>query len=70
MVVLDGVAGIEVSTEKVWEFAEDLSFPAALVVNKLDRERSSFERAVESYSRDVRPTAVPVHLPLGAEKTF
>src|SRR5947209_8383501 len=47
LVVLDGVAGIEVSTEKVWGYAEEFQLPTAIVVNKLDRERSSFEHTVE-----------------------
>jgi elongation factor G len=69
-VVLDGVAGVEVSTEKVWKFAEELKLPCALMVNKLDRERSSFERAVESVNERFGRAAVPVHLPLGSEKNF
>src|SRR5690348_10495735 len=44
VVLLDGVAGVEVSTEKVWQFAQEFELPSALLVNKLDRERSSFER--------------------------
>ena len=42
MVVVDGVAGVEVQTEKVWGFAEEFKLPRILVINKLDRERSSF----------------------------
>jgi elongation factor G len=37
VLLLDGVAGVEVSTEKVWQFAEEFNLPCALVVNKLDR---------------------------------
>ena len=70
IVVLDGVAGVEVSTEKVWKFAEEFKLPCALVVNKLDRERSSFERVLESVHERFGRAAVPVHLPLGAEKNF
>lgn len=70
LVLLDGVAGIEVSTEKVWKFAEDLKLPAAIFVNKLDRERSSFERVVEGIHETFGRAAVPVTLPLGSEKNF
>src|SRR5262249_50243891 len=48
LVVVDGVAGVEVQTEKVWAFATDYKLPRAILINKLDRERSSFERALES----------------------
>jgi elongation factor G len=70
LVLLDGVAGIEVSTEKVWKFAEDFKLPAAIFVNKLDRERSSFERVVEGIHETFGRAAVPVTLPLGSEKNF
>jgi elongation factor G len=70
MVLLDGVAGVEVSTEKVWKFAEEFKLPCVLVVNKLDRERSSFQRVLESVHERFGRAAVPVHLPLGAEKAF
>ncbi len=70
VVILDGVAGVEVSTEKVWQFAADMNLPCILIVNKLDRERSSFERALESIHNRFGRAAVPIHLPLGQEKSF
>jgi elongation factor G len=70
MTLLDGVAGIEVSTEKVWSFAEELKLPAALLVNKLDRERSSFDRVVENIHEVFGRTATPIQLPIGTEKNF
>src|SRR6266481_3739931 len=48
LVVVDGVAGVEVETEEVWEFAKAFDLPRLLVVNKLDRENASFARALES----------------------
>ena len=70
VVLLDGVAGIEVSTEKVWTFAEEFGLPAAIVVNKLDRERSSFERVLEGINEKFGRAAVPIQLPVGSEKSF
>lgn len=70
LIVLDGVAGIEVSTEKVWTFAADFNLGAAIVVDKLDRERSSFERVVEGIHESFGRSAVPIQLPIGSEKNF
>ena len=70
IVVVDGVAGVEVQTEKVWAFAEEFALPRAIVINKLDRERSSFDRAVESVQSVFGRGAIPIHLPIGAEKDF
>ncbi len=70
LVLLDGVAGIEVSTEKVWTFAEEFGLASAFVVNKLDRERSSFERVIEGIHETFGRSAVPVQIPVGSEKNF
>jgi len=70
LVVVDGVAGVEVQTERVWEFAEGFNQPRAFFVNKLDRERSSFERAVESIHEFFGRHCFPIHLPIGAERDF
>ena len=70
LVVVDGVAGVEVQTEKVWSYANDYKLPRALVINKLDRERSSFERALASVHESFGRTAIPVQLPIGAERDF
>jgi elongation factor G len=70
LVVVDGVAGVEVQTEKVWGFADEFNLPRAIVINKLDRERSDFDRALASVHEIFGRTAVPVQLPLGSEKDF
>src|SRR6266571_247146 len=70
LLVVDGVAGVEVQTEEAWGYAEGFDLPRLFVVNKLDRENASFARAVESITKAFGRQAVPVHIPIGAEKTF
>ena len=70
LVLVDAVAGVEVQTEKVWSFANDYKMPRALIINKLDRERSSFDRALESIQTFFGRTAIPIQLPWGAERDF
>jgi elongation factor G len=70
LVVVDAVAGVEVQTEKVWSFAADYDQPRAIVIDKLDRERSSFDRTLESIHDRFGRTAVPVQLPVGEERGF
>ncbi len=70
LLLVDAVAGVEVQTEKVWQFAADFKIPRAFVINKLDRDRSSFERALESIHEVFGRHAVPIHLPMGSEKDF
>jgi elongation factor G len=70
LVVVDGVAGVEVQTEKVWSYADNYKLPRAVAINKLDRERSSFERALASVQETFGRTAIPVQIPIGAERDF
>jgi elongation factor G len=70
VVVVDAVAGVEVQTEKLWSEAAALGLPRIVVLNRLDRERASLERALESLRRDCAREIIPVQLPLGEEKAF
>jgi elongation factor G len=70
IVLVDGVAGVEVQTEKTVSFADEFALPRAFLVNKLDRERASFDRALESIQNVFGRTVVPVQLPIGAERDF
>lgn len=70
LVVVDAVSGVEVSTEKVWEAAEDLSIPRIVVLNRVDRERASLERSLESLHGVFGRAIVPIQLPIGQEKNF
>jgi elongation factor G len=70
LVVVDGVSGVEVQTEKVWEFADHYKLPTALVVNKLDRERAGFERVLENIRENFGRTTLPIQLPIGSERDF
>jgi len=70
VVVVCGVAGVEVGTEKVWEMLEEFKLPRLFVVNKLDRENSDYKRTLNSLRQIFGRQAVPVQLPLGKEKDF
>lgn len=68
--VVCGVAGVEVGTEKVWEMLEELSLPRIIIINKMDRENANFKRALESIHQFFGRLVVPVELPIGEENNF
>jgi elongation factor G len=70
LVIVDAVAGVEVQTEKVVSFADEFQLPRGFVINKLDRERASFERSLASIHEIFGRAAIPVQLPIGEEKNF
>ena len=70
LVLVDGVSGVEVQTEKVWRIAGDYHLPRAIIINKLDRERADFYRALESVQETFGRAAIPIQIPIGVERDF
>jgi elongation factor G len=52
--ILDGVAGVEAQTEKVWIQANNYSIPRIIFVNKLDREGAAFGRTIKEIGSRLR----------------
>jgi elongation factor G len=69
-IVVSGVTGVEVTTEKVWKFAAEYELPRIVVVNKMDRERSSASRTLDALQKKFGKNVVPIQLPMGEEKDF
>ena len=70
LIVVDAVAGVEVQTEKVWGYAEDYGLARLILVNRMDRENASFERALASIEPSFGRAAVAIAIPVGEEKAF
>src|SRR4029078_6769958 len=65
--VVNGVMGVEVSTRRLWERAQELGVARLVYVNMLDRERADFFRALESLKEAFGPHAVATEIPIGSE---
>ncbi len=70
IVVVDGVAGVEVVTERVWNDCEEYKTPRLIVVNRMDRDRANAERVLESVTNAFGRNVVPIELPIGSEKNL
>jgi elongation factor G len=70
VIVVDAVAGVEVQTEKVSKFAQEHGLPRLCFVNRMDRERADFGRALDSIQRRLKGRFVPLQLPVGQESGF
>ncbi len=66
--VVSGVDGVEVQTEQLWKVAEDEGIPRAVVVTKLDRDRSSFERTLDQLRDSFGKAIAPIQVPIGSEE--
>ncbi len=70
LVVVDGVHGIEVQTEKTWQYANEFMLPRFMVINKIDKEHADFGHALETASSSFARSIVPFTLPIGKEGDF
>jgi elongation factor G len=70
LVVVDGVKGVEVQTEKTWAYANEFILPRMMVITKLDKEHSDFGQALESAQSRFSRAIIPFTLPIGREKDF
>jgi len=70
VVVVDGVAGVEVVTERVWNYCEEFKTPRLIVASRMDRERADATRVLESLTKAFGRTVIPLELPIGKEKGF
>lgn len=68
--VVSAVEGVEVQTEVIWKLAAELGLPRMVFVNKLDRERASFERTLDQLRSTFGAGIAPLELPIGAEQEF
>jgi elongation factor G len=68
--IVSGVDGVEVQTEQLWRAAEEEGIPRAVVVTKLDRDRSSFERTLDQLRDSFGKAIAPIQVPIGAEDSL
>ena len=68
--VVSAVEGVEVQTEIAWRLAAQRDLPRMVFINKLDRERASFERTLDQLRETFGAGIAPLELPIGEETAF
>ncbi len=68
--VVSAVDGVEVQTENMWRMAEELGVPRMIFINKLDKERASFDRTLDALRSRFGAGIAPIELPIGEEAAF
>lgn len=70
VILLDAVSGVEVGTELVWGYADEVDLPRIMFVNKMDRDNADFYRALKEAQESLEGNIIPFQLPIGAQDTF
>ncbi|HEY0752561.1 MAG TPA: elongation factor G [Ktedonobacteraceae bacterium] len=70
LVVVTAEKGVEVGTELTWQYADERHLPRVVLVNKLDRENTSFASALDSLRAQFGSRVVPLQIPIGEQADF
>src|SRR5260370_12556003 len=70
LVVVTAEKGVEVGTELTWQYADERKLPRMVLINKLDRENTSFDQALESLRNQFGLKVVPLQLPFTEQTRF
>lgn len=70
VLVLSGISGVEVGTEKLWDYAQDYELPIIFFINKLEREGSSYFKSLEELINIFGNSVIPLVIPLGEGNSF
>jgi elongation factor G len=65
--VVNGVLGVEVGTQRLWQRAQELGVARLVYVNMLDRERADFFRTLAALKDAFGPHVVATEIPIGSE---
>ncbi|GAB4276775.1 MAG: elongation factor G [Deferrisomatales bacterium] len=70
VLVVSAEGGLKFEAEKLWQYCDDYGLPRVVFVNRMDKERASFEQTLEALRGAFDVPLVPVWLPVGAEAAF
>jgi elongation factor G len=70
VVVVSGMGGVEVGTEKVWEYCEERGLPRMFYVSLMDKEHADFEKVYGQIKERLTPKVIPVEIPVGEGPDF
>jgi elongation factor G len=70
VIVLGATTGVEVGTEKVWEYCEQRGIPRFFFVSGMDREHADFEKVFQDIKEQLTEKVIPVEIPIGAGDSF
>src|SRR5687767_2951257 len=70
LIVVGSTSGVEVGTEKVWEYCEKRSLPRMFFISMMDKEHANFEQAYQSIKSRLTEKVIPVEIPIGEGDSF
>lgn len=69
-IIVCSVSGVQVGTEKAFDYCNKIKLPRAFFINKLDRENSNFDKTLNELKEVFGISVVPIQYPIGKESDF
>jgi elongation factor G len=70
VLVISAVDGVKAQTTTLWRWMDEFEVPRIAFVNKLDRERADYLKAIDDMEKSLKTRAIAVNMPMGAEADF
>ena len=70
LITVSGKSGVEVGTEKSWEYAEEMGIPKMIFVNGMDDENADFEKVIEELKSIFGNSIAPIQVPFKENGKF
>jgi elongation factor G len=70
LIVVSATSGVEVGTEKAWEYATDRGIPRLFFLSQLDKDNADFEKVFADIKEHLTPKVVPIEIPVGEGPDF
>ncbi|MCK4502578.1 MAG: elongation factor G [Desulfuromonadales bacterium] len=70
VVIVSAISGTKSQTMQIWKWCDNFEVPRIAFVNKMDKDRANFLKAVDDMEKSLGARAVVVTMPIGAEEDF
>ena len=70
IIVINGKSGVEVGTQKAWEYCEQFNLPRIIYVTNMDDDNASYRQIIEDLEGLYGKRIAPFHLPIRENERF
>ncbi|QXM07272.1 elongation factor G [Crassaminicella indica] len=68
IIVVDASSGVEVGTEKAWEYTSKRKMPRFIFLNKMDKENVNYDKVINQLREKFGKSIAPFAIPLGTDR--
>lgn len=67
LIMVSAKSGVEVGTEKAWEYSEEMHLPKMIFINQMDDENADFEKTLADLRAKFGKSVAPLQIPFNDE---